>query len=699
MGSFFMSNLSYDENYVKYQKEPNLEALDGHEGIADEIDLFALDLLDGEITESLNNRINDSRTFWNDSSSYDLKRRRERNARFVMGDHWHDVPIIGQHIPYVQNEIYTAEQVISAYVTAKLPEIEAYPGTDKPESKHLAQDVAAMMRWHSEEHGLQEILCNIVLSLMNDYVGLIEFIWDPNCGKFGDIIPKFVDPANVIIDKRAAQRENPTFICITKQHPAEELCAQFPKKAKDIMDKVGDKKQAIITYRTVWVTYYENNKACDGVVYYFENFVLGKSKNPHWIYDEKAEGASNVLPYAMKPFIPFNYINDGKHWIDRYGPIDQAIPIQLMIDRIGKQIQQGVSHSSPVLIFNKRALSKPNADKVTGQPWEKILVDAEDVTKAYGVIQANQVPNFVVNEIERLVEALHKLFGTPPQLQGGANQSQTATQDIMARNQAQGRQDLLVRAIDRGLDSYFKYLLQMMKVYYTEDHYASVLGEDGKYDFVALNRNSIEEGMKVSVKAGSTLPNDKAGMQAVALNLAKMNRISNLSLYEFLDIPNAGKHVERLVKEQVDAVSTVEEIRNDDQDRKAVEDYENIKAGQPAPPRDDVDMKHIATHHRQVLSNDFNDPNQWTPEAQAVLKEHTQTEIEKLKALMGITNDQLYPQPPPPPPDPSVPVSINGQPAAPGTQPTSPPIGAPPIPNADQPMAPNLANPMAIPAV
>jgi hypothetical protein len=692
LGSFLfgknMSTNSYDENYTKYKRTPNVEELDGHEGVAENEDLFALSLSDEEITKTLNNRINNSRVFWNDSANFDLRRRRERNQRFVVGDHWYDVPIVGQHIPYVQNEVFTAEQVISAYVTAKLPELETYPGQDTPESRRLAQNVAAMLRHHSDTHDLQGILCNIVLSMLNNYVGIIELEWDPNCGPYGDIVPHYKDPANMIIDKRAKQGKNPNHICDTKQNTADELVAQFPKAKQAIMDKVNDNGSAVITWRYAWCTYYENGKPQEGFVAYFEDVVMAKNKNPHWIYDEGTEGVTNVLPYPTKPYIPFNYINDGDHWIDRYGPIDQAIPVQLMIDSIGKQIQQNIRHASPVLILNKDAISKPKADKITGAPWEKILVDAQDVRTAYGVIQANQVPAYVVNEMERLVQTLHKVFGTPPQLQGESNNSQTATQDLMARNQAQGRQDLLVRAIDRGLDRYFNYLLQMMKVYYTEDHYASVLGEDGRYDFVAMNRNKIEDGLKVTVKSGSTLPMDKSRMESVALNLAKMNKISLLSLYEFLDVPNPGKHVERLIKEQVDAVTVVEDIRNDDQDANAVEDWEMIKAGEMAQPRDDVDQHHLSTHQRQLLSNDF---QAQPPQVQDGLRQHVQLEVEKAKLLHGITNDQLYP-PQPAPPDVSVPVSVNPQ--AGGQPPIPTPPSVPEAPAPPQPMAP-----AAIPAV
>lgn len=255
-----------NSTYTRYNEDSTVEALDGQEGVAQSQETFALDLPDEEITKTLNERINDSRTFWNNSNSFNLSERRLRNQRFVTGDHWYDSGYLGQGIPYVQNEIFTAEQVISAYVTSRLPELESYPAEDKPESRRLAQNVSSMIRFHSEEHDLQGILGNIVLALLNDYIGAIELEWDPNCGKYGDIVPKFVVSKNMIVDKRAKQASNPGFLSFTLQNSAEELAAKFPKVAKKIKDKVQDKMQSVITWRKCWVTTYVDGKPQEALV-------------------------------------------------------------------------------------------------------------------------------------------------------------------------------------------------------------------------------------------------------------------------------------------------------------------------------------------------------------------------------------------------------------------------------------------------
>jgi hypothetical protein len=174
---------------------------------------------------------------------------------------------------------------------------------------------------------------------------------------------------------------------------------------------------------------------------------------------------------------------------------------------------------------------------------------------------------------------------------------------------------------------------------------------------------------------------DKARMQEIAIKLSQVNKISLLSLYEFLDVPNPGKHVERVLKEQIDPVTTIEDIRNDDQDANAVEDYDMIKIGETAPPRDDVDARHIKTHNEQLASNDF---KTWPVDRQEMLRQHIREEVEKAKVLNGITEEDINP----PVEEPnvgieasvSVPPAMQPQPIAP--TPLPPEVPTPPVPTA-----------------
>jgi hypothetical protein len=95
-------------------------------------------------------------------------------------------------------------------------------------------------------------------------------------------------------------------------------------------------------------------------------------------------------------------------------------------------------------------------------------------------------------------------MGTPSEFSGSKNgdaEAETLGQAVMRKNQASGRQDLYVRAIDRFMDRYFQYLVQMMVVWYTERHFFVFNGGDGSFDYVTISRDLIEDGIAVNVKS------------------------------------------------------------------------------------------------------------------------------------------------------------------------------------------------------
>src|SRR4029077_6496791 len=106
----------------------------------------------------------------------------------------------------------------------------------------------------------------------------------------------------------------------------------------------------------------------------------------------------------------------------------------------------------------------------------------------------------------------------------------TLGRDQMLKTQAGMLQDDLVRCVQISMEMYYNKLLQMMRVYYTDDYWFQVKGGDGKFDFIMLNGDTIDSNVKIGVQVDSTLPLDKASIRATALELAKMQRIDQLTL-------------------------------------------------------------------------------------------------------------------------------------------------------------------------
>jgi hypothetical protein len=248
-------------------------------------------------------------------------------------------------------------------------------------------------------------------------------------------------------------------------------------------------------------------------------------------------------------------------------------------------------------------------------------------------------------------------------------------------------------------------LFQFMKVHYTEEHWQSIAGDDGTFDYVMMQRDRLADGMDVYVKSGTMLPLDDSRLANVAVKLASMDRISNLDLYNLLKLPNAEEMVENFVKDKIDPTLLVKNMNEDEGDRTAFMDYEVIKAGKYAPPREDPEAGHIDTHREQMMRDEYTtgtdkDGNVvWTPEKRQAFVAHVRAEMESLQRRADVMQKQV---------DanealdtPAMPTPLPGQtdiappvmPGAPGEAPMPPQGGMPPqAPAAPQPQPPMPQN-------
>jgi hypothetical protein len=86
--------------------------------------------------------------------------------------------------------------------------------------------------------------------------------------------------------------------------------------------------------------------------------------------------------------------------------------------------------------------------------------------------------------------------------------------------------------------------------------------------------------------------------------------------------------VQNLVKEHLDPTLLVKSMNDNEGDRTAHMDYEVIKAGKFAMPREDPEPNHIATHREQMMSDEF----QTLPlEQRQALVTHVQAEMASLQ--------------------------------------------------------------------
>lgn len=667
-------------------------------GVIDSLAPLDIDIDDIEIIRNLNIRIEDSQTYWDSAKGFDLTTRRNKNVRYHLGHQVDTSNLYRFQTPYIENELFVGLESIIAYTTAQQAQPEVYPAQDTDRSKIFATDLEKALMSHSQKFDLMALVEVCVRNLALKQVGIIKFRFNSDYGKNGEIIPEAIDPAHVIFDKNAALGENPQFICHVLKMTASEACGRWPKKKSEIMDALGIKRESYknmeqeIAVSEVWLTHYDNKyKAQEAVVWYFGKVVLEKTKNPNWIY---SDANRNFLDAPLKPFINLNFINDGSHVIDNTTPFEQAINMQDILNKRGRQIMENADRANGTLVISTDSgLTKDDAQNLTGDPNQKLIIKTAGQKTSDMIYQVppHDLPNYVINDKMDARTTIHALLGTPSDFTGADNDDggeETLGQSMMKKNQASGRQDAIVRAIDRFMDKYFNYLTHMMAVWYDEKHFFVFNGGDGEFDHITISRDLFEDGIAVSVKAGTTLPFDKGRQEAVALQLSKMGVISPLDLYKDLHMDRIQQRYDNWFKYKTDPKELARDAMENVDQSDAFVAYTDIMNGKEAPKKIDPSREYILSLRKLMVSDEFLDaPKKYQKalmdfvnkmvdslDVRTALDQMSQVSPDELKTSVPIQPPQYAP-----PQQPGVPM---GQPGMPGQmpppQPPMMPQGMPP---------------------
>lgn len=686
-------------------------------GQIDELPTLSIDIPDPQIIKNLENRIQDAEGYWNSKEGFNLKSSRSENMRIYLGKQLDVRSLYRFQIPYIENQLYVAEQAIIAYLTAQHPQPEVSPAQDSPSSKIFAIDLEKVMMAHSNKIHLQQLLETSVRNTLNKRVGVIYFKFDPNYGENGEIVPIAENPENIVFDKNARLGENPAFICRYLKMSVNEACNRWPDKQKDIFRECnivrGTYKQmeTILSIREVYMTHYNKDyEPEEAVVYYFGNLVLEKDRNPHWIY---ATRNKNFFDYCKKPFIMLNFDNMGDHLVDITSPVEQASKVQMILNKRGRQYMEVVDKANGTLVIDARSgITKADSQDLTGDPNQHIVIQGVPGVNNQQLIYRlppPEIPKDLLNDKIDLRTTIHAIMGTPSEFTGsndGDDDDETLGQSMMKKNQASGRQDLYVRAIDRFMDDYFNMLVQMMCVWYTEKHYFVYNGGDGEFDYLTVSRDLIEDGIAVNVKSGTSLPFDKQRQEAIVLQLMKMgDGISKLDAYKLLHMANPQQLYDNWAKEQVDPMALARDAFDEMDEAKAFIAYTEIMAGKKAKEPDDCTKEFVLSLRKLMVRDEFlKAPKKYQRKfldyvEKAISSLELRTSLDEM-GKEGIQllepNVPIQPLPPPTLPMPMGAPGVPGQTPPPGQgfPPGAPMGGGGIIPNG-QPGQPNMGSPMA----
>lgn len=660
-----------------------------------------LDLPDERIIQTLHTRIQDSIDYFNNTQGFNLNNQRVKNLRFFKGTQEQTDPLYRNDEAWRDNELYVGIDATLAYATAENSRSEVYPANEKRESKKYATDLEKYHQAHSKKFYLAKKVEASTLNLLTQQIGIIKLEWNPDYGLNGEIIPRVVNPSHYFVDKNAKLDEDPDFQGEVLKDSVEGLIAKFPDKERDIMSLFGIKRKGAqnvsreIAYREVWFSYYDNdNKKQQAVAWYVNRLVLAKKKNPNWLYGDEGE---NFLDMPAKPYIPINLMNDGEHAIDFTGPVAQAIPMQSNLDTEGQQITENLKTANGSRVIDSKAMTPDqmeNWDEVPNQTVAVKIPQGKTIKDVAMQLPPHEVSQQLINDKIDSRNTLHGILGTPSQFRGDdTDQTKTASEAMLIKNQASGRQDKIVRAIDYAMDKYFNLLTQMILVYYTEPHFRTINGGDGTFDHIEMHRNKIDAGMTVTVQAGTTLAFDKARQEAVAQNAAELGFLAPYDYYRLMHMDQPQKLYDNLMKWKTNPQQLAVDIGNDDQDLDALMDFTELMHNRTPDQREDITPEYLEQFRKKMITDEYLNAKKKT---QQKVIDFVLKAAESLAMRSAI--DQLSSEPEQPE---SLPKQVEATvmpPAMPMSGVGGEGLPQMPVPGAMQPASPAPAMPMGAPA-
>lgn len=610
--------------------------------------IFDLKLKDSELLNLVKTPLTESEAYWN--STFGLTKVRADNMNLWLPNHWKDTSVYDfqEDNTYQDPRIFVSVETICSVVNARIAQPSVSPGQDSPTSTQLAIDVGKALYAHSEKFQTQDIFRICVRNLMLKRSAWIKLRFDPTIGKNGEIVPELAMPEDIIVDKDAKWGEVPRFMAQKIRNKTyEELVALFPDAEQKIFELAGvnrkDSKGNLVAYKSqlaktktvyeVWFKYFEDMAWKGGVMWCDENFqtVLGKMENPNWNYETEDGAIGNILDQPEPPFIPINYLNDGSSYIDLTSMTEQAATMQRILDKRGFQIMDNADQGSGGLVFNTMMITKGDIAKLTGSPDERIGVKG-DVRSAVTRVAPPPLANYVMEDKADARQQIDDIFGTHDISRGKESGNKTLGQDKLQVSQDYTRLDDISRSVERMATKYYRYLTQMMKVYYTEEHWFKASGEDGQFDFIMMKQDLIEDGVDIMVEAGSTMPMDKAAQSDFASNLAKLGMIDPLTLYEVgggAPLPSPKKMLERLMAFKTDPMAFAGMASKDEFDRNALMDIQILNAGELPKPRDEVSAEYLSFFNKYMTSGDYQKAIAGKPEIQSLYMQHL-TEAQRI---------------------------------------------------------------------
>lgn len=597
-------------------RDTKVDDLAGERGKIDEVPRLEITgIKDEEFIPKMNKRIKDSDNYWNTKDGgFNLEAKRNINEQYFYGDQLKGLNFQPSQTKYQENQLYIATDSVRSFLSAKNVVPSVMPASTSPLDKYVATNLEKGLDGLAHKVDLSEKLGQVILNNLLKHVGVLKLEFDPTASKQGEIRAEVIDPKNITVDKNAKQGENPAFIASRFSMSLDEIMHRWGKKNKGLKDRLTVKanrtEDDIYEVTEVWFTSYNDKYDPEEMfAFYTKDCLLDYGRNPNYIYTAPEK---NFINEPMKPFIPMNLTGDGQHWIDRYEPIEQAIPIQDVLNKRGRQLIELVDRANPLTLYDKNGLTDNDVDNIGANPVTAMGIEVQNgksVNESIVRLPAAPIPPVIMQDKTDLRTQIHAIYGTPSEFTGASSGNevvdQTLGQSEMKRQQAEGRLNQYQRAVDVFLTKVMNYMVQLIAVYYTDLRAVTYTNHNGSYESVVIGRDNINKNVEVQVEEGSTTTMNDSRREALVQMFLDKGLLAPTDAFEMMDMPNSQKVYDNLQKFRENPNDLVREDGDDDNEVRAYIIFQNIAAGNEEKPNGDESEELLLAMRKFMSTDDY----------------------------------------------------------------------------------------------
>lgn len=496
-----------------------------------------------------------SRKWEQEYKDYDEKVRKKQDAceNYWLGKQFPQSSLTEDARPITDNIIFEATETFLPEATKQNPE-PTVSADNTEEGNQYASLWKDMLVAKADTQHLRLKVKKMTRFWSLYLIGAIKFSWNEEEDEFET---NATNPQKLILDPNAEIQEGGKYtgghIGERREATADKLVELFPKASDKIKQMVDGKMGTKLRFVEWWTP--------EKVFFTMKDIVLDKYENPHWNYTQKTkktdefgqeteteEQGDNHFASPRMPYLFLTVFNLGKHPHDETGLLYQNLSNQDMINKKLAQIDRNTDGMNNGIVLSGKSFTKEQASDAVDAlaRGDALWVPDGAIGDAYRRDAAPALAPTVYMQLQDLRQELRNIFGVRGSSAQGVSSEQTVRGKIIIGQKDSSRiGGGISDSIEQVCDSIFNWWVQLMKVYYSEDDFIGLLGEEKAYQFYKLKQN-IKRKLVVSVKEGSLIPRDDLSKRNEAIDLWGAGALDPITLFERLGFADPKKAAETL---------------------------------------------------------------------------------------------------------------------------------------------------------